>query len=54
MKQVESFLPIQNEDGDIRYTRNGHFTVDGEGFLTTNEGYYVLDRAGNPISNEQP
>ena len=43
------FFTIQNEDGDIRYTRNGHFTVDGEGFLTTNEGYYVLDRAGNPI-----
>src|SRR5690625_6072650 len=40
---------VQNEDCDVSYTRNGNFTVDGEGFLTTNEGYYVLDTAGNPI-----
>lgn len=43
------FYSVANEAGDIRYTRNGHFTVDGQGFLTTNEGYYVLDRAGNSI-----
>lgn len=43
------FFSVQNSAGDIRYTRNGHFTVDGEGYLTTNEGYYVLDQAGNPI-----
>ena len=43
------FFTVQNEDGEIRYTRNGHFTVDGEGFLTTNNGYYVLDSAGNRI-----
>lgn len=40
---------VENADGAIRYTRNGNFTVDGEGFLTTNEGFYVLDNAGNPI-----
>lgn len=43
------FFTVQNEAGDIRYTRNGNFTVDGAGFLTTNEGYYVLDQAGNSI-----
>lgn len=43
------FFTVQNADGDVRYTRNGNFTVDGEGFLTTNEGYYVLNQAGNPI-----
>lgn len=43
------FFTVQHEDGDVRYTRDGHFTVDGEGFLTTNAGYYVLDEAGNPI-----
>lgn len=43
------FFTVENEAGEVRYTRNGHFTVDGEGFLTTNEGYYVLDDAGNPI-----
>ena len=43
------FFTVTNENGDIRYTRNGHFTVDGEGYLTANHGYYVLDRAGNRI-----
>lgn len=40
---------VQNEAGDIRYTRNGNLTVDGQGMLVTNQGYYVLDQQGNPI-----
>lgn len=44
------FFNVQNEDGELRFTRNGNFTVDSEGFLTTNQGYYVLDNAGNPIN----
>lgn len=43
------FFTIQNEAGDLRLTRNGHFTVDGHGMLTTSQGYYVLDENGNPI-----
>lgn len=43
------FFTVQNADGDVRYTRNGNFTVDGEGYLTTNQGYYVLNQAGEPI-----
>src|SRR5690625_3101888 len=43
------FFTVQNEAGDIRYTRNGNFQVDGEGYLTTNNGLYVLDNAGNRI-----
>jgi len=43
------FFTIENEDGDTRYTRNGNLTVDGEGFLTTNEGNYVLDDNANRI-----
>ena len=43
------FFTVQNENGEPRYTRNGNFTVDGQGFLTTTQGYYVLDQAGNPI-----
>jgi len=43
------FFKVQNDAGDIRYTRNGNFQVDGAGYLTTNEGYYVLDRGDNPI-----
>ncbi|MEC3884178.1 flagellar hook-basal body protein [Halobacillus sp. HZG1] len=44
------FFRVQNEDGEERYTRNGNFTVDGKGFLTTNLGYYVLDENGEPIN----
>lgn len=43
------FFTVQNANGDARYTRNGNFTVDPAGFLTTNEGFYVLDDAGNRI-----
>lgn len=43
------FFSVQNENGEERLTRNGNFTVDGEGFLVTNQGNYVLDEAGNPI-----
>ncbi|GGM32431.1 flagellar hook-basal body complex protein FlhO [Paraliobacillus quinghaiensis] len=44
------FFTVQNAAGEERYTRNGNFTVDGAGFLTTNQGYYVLDNDGNPIA----
>jgi len=44
------FFSVQNAEGEPRYTRNGNFTVDGEGFLVTNQGYYVLDAAGNSIN----
>lgn len=43
------FFTVQNENGEVRYTRNGNFTVDGQGNLVTNQGYYVLDDQGNPI-----
>lgn len=43
------FFTVQGEDGEPRYTRNGNFTVDGQGFLVTNQGQYVLDAEDNPI-----
>ncbi|MFD1737022.1 flagellar hook-basal body protein [Bacillus salitolerans] len=43
------FYAVQNADGEVRYTRNGNFTIDGQGNLTTNEGFYVLDETGVPI-----
>lgn len=46
------FFTVQNEQGETRYTRNGNFTIDGQGFLVTGQGYYVLDQAGNPIQLE--
>ncbi|RTR32963.1 flagellar hook-basal body protein [Robertmurraya yapensis] len=43
------FFTVQNAAGDTRYTRNGDFTLDGQGYLTTGSGYYVLDREGDRI-----
>ncbi|WP_345241962.1 flagellar hook-basal body protein [Pontibacillus salipaludis] len=43
------FFTVQGTDGEQRYTRNGNFTVDGQGFLTTQSGNYVLDSTGNSI-----
>lgn len=43
------FFTVQNDAGDVRYTRNGNFTVDGQGYLVTSQGYYVLNQTGNPI-----
>lgn len=43
------FFTVQDEEGQARYTRNGAFTLDQNGFLTTSDGYYVVDTGGNPI-----
>ncbi|MCI7130783.1 MAG: flagellar hook-basal body protein [Lachnospiraceae bacterium] len=48
----DGFFGIQGVDGELNYTRNGDFfwTNGTDGLtLATAEGYYVLDRAGNPI-----
>ncbi|MEW9500821.1 flagellar hook-basal body protein [Jeotgalibacillus marinus] len=46
------FFTLENPDGTNRLTRNGNFTLDAQGFLTTANGYYVLDDAGNRIELE--
>jgi flagellar basal-body rod protein FlgF len=38
------FFAVQKTEGEIHYTRNGQFAVDPQGFLTTSEGYYVLNQ----------
>ncbi|CAM4044755.1 flagellar hook-basal body protein [Mesobacillus zeae] len=43
------FFTVRQADGSLRYTRNGNFTLDGKGFLTTASGEYVLSSQGNPI-----
>ncbi|WP_158736964.1 flagellar hook-basal body protein [Alteribacillus sp. YIM 98480] len=48
-EQGSLFFTVLNEDGEERYTRNGNWTVDGEGFLITSQGYYVLDEDGEPL-----
>lgn len=42
------FYTIQSND-EILYSRNGNFTIDGAGFLTTTEGQYVLSTNGEPL-----
>ncbi|WP_026583654.1 flagellar hook-basal body protein [Bacillus sp. J33] len=43
------FYTVTGADGEQRYTRNGNFTIDGEGFLTTSSGLYILDDEGERI-----
>lgn len=40
------------KNGEQRYTRNGNFTVDEQGYLVTNQGYYVLDGNGGRIQTD--
>jgi flagellar basal-body rod protein FlgF len=46
------FLTVEGPDGSPRYTRNGNLTVNGNGFLTTNSGFYILDENGDRIQLE--
>ncbi|WP_226036319.1 flagellar hook-basal body protein [Aquibacillus saliphilus] len=46
------FFTVTNQDGEQRYTRNGNFTVDGQGFLVSNHGHYILDQAGDRIATD--
>ncbi|KMJ56376.1 flagellar basal body rod protein FlgC [Bacillus sp. LL01] len=44
------FYTIQaGNEGEVRYSRNGNFTIDGAGFLTTTEGHYLLGTNGQPL-----
>ncbi|MDX8363725.1 flagellar hook-basal body protein [Cytobacillus sp. IB215665] len=43
------FFTVQSANGDTLYTRNGNFTIDGQGYLTTSSGHYVLDENNAPI-----
>lgn len=41
----KGFMTIETERGE-RYTRNGAFTLDKDGYLVTKEGYKVLSETG--------
>jgi len=43
------FFNIQNANGETRYSRNGNFTLDGQGYLTTGSGLYVIDENNERI-----
>ncbi|MBM7585284.1 flagellar basal-body rod protein FlgG [Bacillus pakistanensis] len=40
---------VRGLDGNTQYTRNGNFTLDGNGFLTNSNGNYILNENGLPI-----
>lgn len=44
-----SFFKVQDASGQVKYTRNGNFTIDSDGFLTTASGLYVLNDQNRPI-----
>lgn len=43
------FYRLRTAEGTEAYTRNGSFTLDGEGNLVTGTGLYVLDENGEQI-----
>ncbi|HEU5138768.1 MAG TPA: flagellar hook-basal body protein [Bacillales bacterium] len=48
------FFTVQNADGELRYTRNGNFTIDGAGRLVDNAGHFVLAADGEPVVLSDP
>jgi flagellar basal-body rod protein FlgG len=55
LNQGSAFFTVQDPSGQLRYTRNGNFTLDASGYLTTGDGQYILDNNNQPIqlSNDQ-
>ncbi|RIX51096.1 flagellar hook-basal body protein [Paenibacillus nanensis] len=47
--QPQAFFTVQDANGEVRYTRGGKFTVNGDGFLLTSDGSNVLGTDGAPI-----
>ncbi|UNK18097.1 flagellar hook-basal body protein [Paenibacillus sp. N3/727] len=45
----QAFFTVQDENGEVRYTRNGQFHVSQDGNLLTSTGYQVLDADNAPI-----
>lgn len=43
------FFRLAHPDGGEAYTRNGNFTLDGQGYLVNGDGYYVLSDNGERI-----
>lgn len=46
------YFRLENENGDEAYTRNGNFTLDGQGNLVNSNGLYVLSDTGERIQLE--
>lgn len=47
--QGEGFFAIQDADGVVSYTRNGHFSLDKDGYIVTQAGDFLLDQGFAPV-----
>lgn len=45
----DAFFSVNGKDGQVKYTRNGHFRMDNEGFLILSSGERLLSEDGNEI-----
>ena len=45
----DGFIMVQGPDGSTMYTRDGAFTLTGDGRLVTSDGHPVLSSGGAPI-----
>jgi flagellar basal-body rod protein FlgF len=45
----DAFFEVIGKDGNVKYTRNGHFRMDNEGFLILSSGERLLSVDGNEI-----
>jgi flagellar basal-body rod protein FlgG len=52
--QPQAFFTLLTPDGERRYTRNGKFYVNEEGFLVNENGLSVLNRNGQAIQLNDP
>ncbi|WP_019635583.1 flagellar hook-basal body protein [Paenibacillus fonticola] len=50
----QTFFSVQDDEGNVRYTRDGSFFVNAAGELRTKLGYQVLDAEGNAIVLAEP
>lgn len=47
--QGPDFFAVRQADGQVAYTRNGHFKVAQNGQLVTQSGLQVLNQTGGPV-----
>lgn len=45
----EGFFAVEGTDGEVRLTRDGSFTLDVDGYLSTRHGERVLDDKGQAV-----
>ncbi|GIP21790.1 flagellar hook-basal body protein [Paenibacillus sp. J22TS3] len=50
----QAFFTVQDNDGNVRYTRDGNFHVNAAGELLSSTGFRVLGANGQPLVLNQP